>query len=179
MEGDGPAGGNPRQVGALLASPDPVALDVVAASMAGLDPMEVYTIRAAARRNLGPSSIDDVTVAGPDWRELAPAAFVLPVRDLGSRVPQWLSKRARHWTTSRPYLERAASCTACGTCEESCPVGAITRPDGSPVFDYHTCIRCYCCQELCPPQVIGLKMPTAARMMTRRSRQSMERTAGT
>jgi len=175
MEGEGPAGGTPRQIGALLASPDSVALDVVAASMAGFDPMEVYTNRAAARRRLGPSSVDEVDCSGADWRELAPEGFALPARDLSSKVPRWLSKRARHWTTARPYLERASGCTACGTCETSCPVQAITRPSDTPVFDYHTCIRCYCCQELCPPQVIGLKMPAGARVMTRRSRRSMAR----
>lgn len=175
MEGDGPAGGTPRQIGALIASPDSIALDVVAASMAGLDPMEVYTNRAAARRGLGPHTVDEVTVVGADWRELAPEGFALPARDVSSKVPAALSRRMRHWTTARPFLEQQRGCTVCGTCEESCPVGAISRPEGSPVFDYHTCIRCYCCQELCPPQVIGLRVPAVARLMTRRSRRSMAR----
>jgi uncharacterized protein (DUF362 family)/Pyruvate/2-oxoacid:ferredoxin oxidoreductase delta subunit len=167
MEGEGPAGGTPRQVGALIVSADSVALDVVASSMAGLDPMEVYSNKAAARRGLGPSSADDVEGVGVDWRELAPDGFALPVRDLSAKMPPWLGKRLRGWTTARPVLERPAGCTKCKRCEESCPVSAIAVGADGPVFDHAICIRCYCCQELCPPQVIGLRVPPVARLMAR------------
>ncbi len=167
MEGEGPAGGTPREIGALLASADSVALDVVASAMAGLDPLEVYTNKAAARRGLGPSSADAVEVLGEEWRRFAPSGFALPARDLSSKMPRWLGKRLRHWTTARPYLERAEGCTKCRTCEKSCPVGAIDMDAEGPRFDHHTCIRCYCCQELCPPQAIGLTHPPLARRIGR------------
>ncbi len=167
MEGEGPAGGTPRQVGAVLASADCVALDVIASSMAGLDPMEVYSNKAAARRGLGPASADEVDVVGDDWRELAPKGFALPARDLSSRFPKWLASRMRGWTTARPVLQNAAGCTKCKRCQDSCPVGAIVVGDKGPAFDHTLCIRCYCCQELCPPQVIGLKIPPIARLAAR------------
>lgn len=167
MEGEGPAGGSPRQVGAILASADSVSLDVIASAMAGLDPMEVYSNKAAARRGLGPSSADDVEVVGEDWQSLAPQDFELPARDLSAMMPPWLGRRLRGWTTSRPVLARPAECTKCKKCQESCPVDAIAVGDGGPVFDHSTCIRCYCCQELCPPQVIGLKVPFIAKFATR------------
>lgn len=167
MEGEGPAGGTPRHVGALIASSDSVALDVVASAMAGLEPMEVYSNRAAARRGLGPESIDEVEIVGADWRELAPPGFALPARDVSAGMPPWLGRRVRGWITARPFLERPADCTRCKRCEESCPVSAIVvGPDG-PAFDHSACIRCYCCQELCPPQAIGLKVPPVARLMAR------------
>ncbi len=167
MEGDGPAGGNPRHIGAVLASADCVALDVVAAAIAGLDPLEVYTNKAAARRGLGPSSADEVDVVGVAWRDLAPPDFALPARDISAKMPPWLGRRLRSWTTARPVLADQAGCTRCRTCEQNCPVDAIVvGPDG-PAFDHSTCIRCYCCQELCPPQVIGLKVPAIARWATR------------
>ena len=167
MEGEGPAGGMPRQVGAIIASTDAVSLDVIASAMAGLDPMEVYSNKAAARRGLGPSSADEVETIGEDWRSLAPSGFALPARDVSSKLPPWLGKRLRSWTTARPVLERPAECTRCKSCERNCPVGAITVGDRGPVFDHVTCIRCYCCQELCPPQVIGLKVPPIARLAAR------------
>jgi len=167
MEGEGPAGGTPRQVGAVIASADCVRLDVIASAMAGLDPMEVYSNKAAARRGLGPSSADDVDVVGADWRELAPDGFRLPARDPFALMPSWLGRRMRGWTTSRPFLERPAECTRCKKCQESCPVAAIVVGADGPVFDHSACIRCYCCQELCPPQAIGLKVPPIARFATR------------
>ncbi len=168
MEGEGPAGGDPREVGALLASADCLALDVVASSMAGLDPMEVYTNRAAARRGIGPTSVDEVDVVGENWREFAPEAFALPARDISSRMPSWFAPKMRSWVTPRPYLERASGCTRCKKCEQSCPVAAILVATDGPSFDYAKCIRCYCCQELCPEQVIGLRVPPLARVFTRR-----------
>jgi len=167
MEGEGPAGGTPRQIGALIASQDSVALDVVASAMAGLEPMEVYSNKAAARRGLGPASVDEVGVVGVAWRELAPAGFELPARDLSASMPAWLAPRLRGWTTARPYLARPHDCTKCRKCQESCPVNAIVVVSDGPTFDHATCIRCYCCQELCPPQAIGLKVPPLARLMAR------------
>jgi ferredoxin len=167
MEGEGPAGGTPRQVGAILASADSLALDVVASSMAGLTPTEVYTNKAAARRGLGPASVDDVEVLGPDWRELAPANFELPARDITAAMPGWLGKRLRGWATARPMLARPGDCTRCGKCRDNCPVSAIQVGDGGPVFDHSLCIRCYCCHELCPPQAIGLTTPPLAHFMAR------------
>lgn len=165
MEGEGPAGGTPRHVGALLVSGDCVALDVIAASMAGLEPREVYSTKAAAARGMGPGSVDEVNVVGEDWRLFAPEDFALPQRDLSAKMPPWLAPRLRAWTTAKPVLENAAGCTLCKTCEQVCPVDAIVVGAGGPAFDRERCIRCYCCQELCPPQVIGLASPPLARLL--------------
>jgi uncharacterized protein (DUF362 family)/ferredoxin len=167
MEGEGPAGGKPRQVGAVIASADLLSLDVIASSMAGLDPMEVYSNKAAAHRGLVPSSAAHVETVGEDWHAMAPSGFALPVQDVSSKLPPWLGKRLRGWTTARPVLERPEGCTQCKRCEQSCPVGAITVGDRGPIFDHTKCIRCYCCQELCPPQVIGLRVPPIARLAAR------------
>jgi len=169
MEGEGPAGGTPRQVGALIASADSIALDMVASAMAGLDPGEVYSNRAAIRRGLAPASLDDITIVGADWHDVAPASFALPARDFSALMgPAWMRQRLRAWTTARPALEHPERCTRCGKCSASCPVDAISITSGGPSFDRDACIRCYCCQELCPPQAIGLRVPPAARILSRR-----------
>ncbi|MDZ4178441.1 MAG: DUF362 domain-containing protein [Coriobacteriia bacterium] len=164
MEGDGPAGGQPRVVGALLASPDPVSLDMVAAAIAGFDPLEVYTNLAAARRGLGPESLDEIDIVGDDWRSFALRDFDLPATDPTSRLPGWLRRALTSQMLARPILADAAGCTLCKTCEVACPVDAIVVTDNGPGFDRSLCIKCYCCQELCPPQVIGLATPPLARM---------------
>ena len=91
MEGDGPAGGSPRHIGALLASADCLALDVVASAIAGLDPKEVYSNKAGLRGGRCPGSADEVQIVGVGWRELAPENFALPhTRPLGARCPRGL-----------------------------------------------------------------------------------------
>lgn len=168
MEGEGPAGGKPRKVGALIASPSAPALDFIAASMAGLDPLEVYSTRAAARRGLGPASLDDIEVRGADWRALSPEGFELPPRDVRIwGAPRWLTDTIAARTVARPVLERRDLCTRCRKCETVCPVGACHVGADGPTFEMRTCIRCYCCQELCPPQAIGLRVPILARLATR------------
>ncbi|TLM80076.1 MAG: DUF362 domain-containing protein [Actinobacteria bacterium] len=168
MEGKGPAGGTPRQVGAVMASTDLVALDVIASAMIGLDPSEVYTNRAAAARGLGPAHARDVETVGADWCELAPRGFALPARDVSAGMPAWLRDHLRRAATARPFLARAADCTRCGSCLRDCPVDAIEVGEGGPSFDHAKCIRCYCCQELCPPQAIDLKTPVLARIVSPR-----------
>lgn len=165
MEGDGPSGGAPKQIGALLASSDAVALDVVAAAIAGFDPLDVYTNAAAHRRGLGPATADEVDIAGTPWREIAPSAFERPAHDPTRRLPPALGRWMRAHVSARPELERPQDCNGCATCRKSCPVEAIDMVEGRPSFADRVCIRCYCCQELCPTRAIGLRTPLAARLL--------------
>jgi uncharacterized protein (DUF362 family)/Pyruvate/2-oxoacid:ferredoxin oxidoreductase delta subunit len=168
MEGDGPSGGTPKPVGALLASADAVALDIVAAAIAGFGPMEVYTNAAAHRRGLGPRTVEEVETTGADWREVAPASFAHPARDITRGMPPGIAKWIRARVSSRPVLARPEACTACKTCEKNCPVDAVTVTGKRPTFDYDACIRCYCCQELCPERALDLRSPWFARAVVMR-----------
>ena len=167
MEGAGPSGGTPKPIGALLASADAVALDVVASSIARFDPMDVYTNAIAHERGLGPATADEVRIEGTPWRELVPESFEQPARDVSRGMPPAIGRWARKHTASRPYLEHRDACTTCRTCEKNCPVSAIRMEQRRPTFDLDTCIRCYCCQELCPERAIGLKTPWFAHVVRR------------
>jgi uncharacterized protein (DUF362 family)/NAD-dependent dihydropyrimidine dehydrogenase PreA subunit len=171
MEGEGPSGGRPRHVGALLASSSPFSLDAVAAAMAGYRPGEVYTVAAAAGRGLGPRSADEVPVMGTPWRELAPEGFAHPPMVPKWDVPGWLRRPLKNLTTARPYLVYRERCTRCRACHDGCPAGSISFPDDYPAFDLDSCIRCYCCPELCPVSAIGLRVPLVVRMLLPGSRR--------
>lgn len=47
------------------------------------------------------------------------------------------------------------ACTACGTCEEACPFGAI-RMNGTVALDWDACMGCGVCVSQCPGQAIHL-----------------------
>jgi uncharacterized protein (DUF362 family)/ferredoxin len=159
MEGDGPSGGTPRHVGALLASADAPALDVAASAIAGFDPAEVYTNNAAARRGLVSLIADDIDVVGVGWRDVFVGDFARPARDVSRHIPPAVARWLRRHASPRPVLGRPSACTGCATCQEICPVEAIAISDGAPRFDHDLCIRCYCCQELCLACAIELRTP--------------------
>ena len=72
MEGNGPTGGTPRYMGALLAAESPHKVDLVCAGLIGLKREEVPTLEAALERELIPSSESELRVEGD------PAAFSIP-----------------------------------------------------------------------------------------------------
>jgi uncharacterized protein (DUF362 family) len=63
-EGDGPIATRGRFVGAVLGSEDPVALDVVAADLAGFDAWSLGFARAAAQRGIGVLARSQIEVVG-------------------------------------------------------------------------------------------------------------------
>ncbi|MCC8141474.1 MAG: 4Fe-4S binding protein [Lachnospiraceae bacterium] len=42
------------------------------------------------------------------------------------------------------------TCISCGTCEGSCPIGAISAGDEHYQIDADSCISCGSCAEGCP-----------------------------
>jgi len=161
MEGDGPMAGAPAKLGAILASPDYIALDIVAARLIGFDPLSIGSIKAAAELGLADESSIEVTgaileeLARPDTRKpqtQSPGGSSSWIRSLFRPV---LHRLAGSYTL-HPHLIRK-NCIRCLKCERICPVSAIHIQNGYPVFDTATCIRCYCCHEMCDSHAINLQ----------------------
>ncbi len=47
------------------------------------------------------------------------------------------------------------ACVACGACEGTCPVGAISMGDGKFEVDEAKCIDCGACEGACPTGAIS------------------------
>jgi uncharacterized protein (DUF362 family)/NAD-dependent dihydropyrimidine dehydrogenase PreA subunit len=167
MEGNGPRGGDPRQVGVLLVSDDPVAVDTLGCRIMALDPSLVGTNVWGERLGLGSAS--DIEILGDELPVFAGfvvnRAHASTTRGLGSPF-------GRRMLAPRPFIV-AERCTRCGTCVQVCPVEpkAVTfqGDDRSrvPEHDYVRCIRCYCCQEMCPERAIEVKTPPLGRLIRR------------
>jgi uncharacterized protein (DUF362 family)/Pyruvate/2-oxoacid:ferredoxin oxidoreductase delta subunit len=167
MEGDGPSAGKPRNIGALILSTDPFALDVVAADLIGLKPEKVPTIMAARLRGLT-SRLNELQLTGDSrtlWRiqgfviPKAVSANFLDMSPLPRSVNTFILNRVR----PRPIFEHA-TCVGCSDCANNCPAKAITMNEQQrPVVDLESCIRCFCCQELCPHQSVKLFKPWLSR----------------
>ena len=171
MEGNGPTAGTPRPIGALLASADPHALDLVCASLIGLAPEDVPTLAAARRHGLIPATAAEVRVCGD------PAAFALSDYQIvtvrrsmlfagrGGAFGRMFSVTAGRLLRSRPHPQR--SCIGCGKCRDICPAHAIEIKGGRAKIHRKNCIRCFCCQEFCPIGAMTVQRTLVARMLSK------------
>ncbi|MFH1287206.1 MAG: DUF362 domain-containing protein [bacterium] len=149
MEGNGPADGNPRNVGYLIASDSPFAADYVFCDIIGFDYRKNPVLMKAEARGLFDKN--NVIVEG-NYDKIKKFVFPDTAVTLDGFVsPSFLFKVYRilfkDMLTLRPVINE--NCEACGICKTSCPVGAITIEGKKAVINYKECIRCYCCHEMC------------------------------
>jgi len=157
MEGNGPTGGTPRALNALLMSRDPFALDAAAEQLIGFAGT-VSICEAARRRGLVP----EIEACGTPLTELAVTDFREPDASAGTflrRLPDMFGGRLAKFLSPRPQID-AKKCIGCGKCAESCPRHVIdTVPHGKgriAKIRPTECIRCFCCQELCPIHAVKI-----------------------
>mgnify|MGYP006286735295 CR=1 FL=1 len=162
--------GRPRRIGAIVAGGNAVAVDTVAAGLIGIEGSRVPSTAIAARRGMGPDTLEEIGVVGDDIASLAVADFALPENALAlgsliDRLPESAARllgRLIERMRGKPVAS-ADLCIACGYCVRHCPVQAVRIEDGVAAFDYEKCIRCYCCQEFCPKGAIDVRGTWPAR----------------
>lgn len=167
MEGNGPASGDPRQVGVLLAGTNPVAVDLIAAELVSIPAKLLYVERVAKRLGIAGAERRTITTAGAELAAVRISGFRLPhISDVQFGLPSFLKNRLRHYLTSRPCAI-PEKCRLCGICVGACPPHAIEIRDGRLHFDYHACIRCFCCRELCPDGALDVKPGALLRIINK------------
>lgn len=169
LEGNGPRSGDPRPMGLLLLSEDPVALDATFCRLVDADPEIVPTNPAGARLGLGRYAEDEIEVVGDALEACKEPDFKLirhPVADNTSYAHyNWIKRMV----LARPVIDEQA-CVRCGQCVAACPVPdkALRFDRGRkepPVYHYERCIRCYCCHEMCPQRAIHTQRPLLGRIL--------------
>jgi uncharacterized protein (DUF362 family) len=90
MEGPGPIRGNPKQLGWLVASADPMAAEIVCCDLIGLTPEYLPLIKTAGKIGFGCTNKHDIQIIGDsmpaDWHvELIPAEQT-PLRFTPARI---------------------------------------------------------------------------------------------
>ena len=167
MEGAGPSNGKPRKIGLVLSSKSCTALDYVAVTIAGFDPMSVPTVRLAQERRVGPARLEDVRIYGERVQPLVVEDFEKTLTASLSRAPPFLINILKRFIAAKPVID-VSNCKHCGECLRACPPNAIAfKKARVPDIDYSTCIRCYCCQELCPEGAITVSVPLLRRLLKR------------
>ena len=165
MEGTGPTHGQARSTGWILASTDPVALDVIAATIMGFNPGKLPTLIQAAEAGLGTADSTRIELLGALWSELKVPGFKHPftrTRELVEKViPSCLIGKAFDWLYEAKPKIRTENCHQCGLCVQACPSQALQISERGLRFNQSLCIECYCCLEHCPSE--GLWVPRGLR----------------
>ncbi|MBW1734765.1 MAG: DUF362 domain-containing protein [Deltaproteobacteria bacterium] len=178
MEGDGPSGGDPREVGLFLGATNPLALDVVAGEIIGLPREMNPVLMEAEKRGMTPTRMNQVELLGSDISGLRCPDFRLPGTlcqgtGFSDHLTWWqrpLQPLFKDSLTQKPRISRK-KCTACGACLQACPMKAISMAKyrGKPhaLIDEEKCIRCYCCHEMCSDDAVILRRSLLYRFANR------------
>ncbi len=161
MEGNGPSHGKPVNSGVILASPDCVSLDIVAAEMIGFDPLKIPTTAGAVKKGFGNQC---PVVVGTPLKEVK-MKFKQSSGGV-STAPSFLTRSLGKYYNIYPRINRR-KCTRCGACYLNCSPHAVERlEDGSFRINQEKCILCYCCRELCPNNAVEIKKSLLAKLLT-------------
>ena len=159
MEGNGPTGGSPRGVGALMCSENGYALDFAACHIIGMQPKSVCYLNAAMDRGLCPGSLSELELTGDEISRFVLNDYKMPdskSSDFAERLPKFMRGIATKLTSPRPVI-RNKLCIGCAKCAESCPQHIIEIKNKKAVISYRECIKCFCCHEMCPARAIDIK----------------------
>ncbi len=162
MEGPGPGRGFPVQIGLLLGSTNPLALDLIASRVAGYDPMVVPTSRTALFRKKWLQSESDIIYDGPELETIIKAGFrKVPISTINNIALKFIMTRIKFIKKleRRPVFIHE-NCTGCQKCVNICPVHAIEPLPSKKthiVLTDSKCIRCFCCSEVCTDSAVEIR----------------------
>ena len=162
MEGPGPGNGYPKKVNVLLASVNPLALDIVASRILGYNPLDIPTNKIALARGVLLKNTDEIIIKGTD-----PETII--VRDF-KRIDKGGESGIifKYFKKKIPVIRRLIKrpvfdsklCIGCSKCIDICPVKILhydKRKKNKVLVKEAECIHCYCCQEVCREGAIEIK----------------------
>ncbi len=169
MEGEGPSGGSPVDIGVSIASSSTYHLDIVACNIINLDFDRVPTIRRCVERKICTNDLSDINIIGEDLTSFIVEKYDIPETKLigfTTSLPKPIEKFINRHIQPKPIFNYS-TCVACGICKDSCPAKVISMDTGKPKVELEQCIRCFCCQELCPIKAVTVKRPLMLKLLVK------------
>lgn len=157
MEGNGPTGGTPREIGGILGGVNAFAVDALGARLLSLPLERSPILRAAQEKGL---FSEEFVCVGDAWEPFVLKDFRFADAQRFSVLREMPNlKFLRRFLEPRPVI--SDRCVGCGECARLCPKETISMTgEGKRKkarIRQKGCIRCYCCQELCPARAVDTK----------------------
>jgi uncharacterized protein (DUF362 family)/Pyruvate/2-oxoacid:ferredoxin oxidoreductase delta subunit len=167
MEGDGPAAGNPKKTGLVLASSDAVSMDAVVSKLVGLPSDKDIIVNEARRKKAGEADMHNIEITGESIEDAAMKGFKLPkTAHRVNMLPGFIANIITRAIDFSPVIDEKW-CKKCKVCKNSCPVDAITIEDKVSRINDRICVRCFCCHEVCPYKTIYIKRNFITKLLWR------------
>jgi uncharacterized protein (DUF362 family)/Pyruvate/2-oxoacid:ferredoxin oxidoreductase delta subunit len=164
MEGPGPSGGTPKQVGLVLASANFLAMDAAACAVIGYPPQLIPVNRDALARKIWLNDFSEIEYPLLKPEEVLIRDFIrIPFKKTGSQLLDFITpgplKKLMAKRNPIPVIDRNI-CIRCADCVKICASNAMKLAGQDSAkqieLDKTRCIRCYCCHEICPAKAIKI-----------------------
>lgn len=178
IEGEGPGrSGTVRNIGLVLASEDPVSMDVIISKIMkiknDLNPM----LKVLSNRGIKLYDDKSIKVLGEELSRVIINDFRLPGNINREKlitnklIDAYITPVVRNLLNPYMYMNHD-KCNLCMTCRDICPRNSITVVDNKIKFEHKSCIRCFCCSEMCPQGAIGIGYTHLGRFILNRIKKS-------
>lgn len=155
MDGDGPAGGNPRHLDLMIGGRDGLKIDGYLLKMMGVNAEKLDYFQYAEKKGLY-SSVGRNDLDIPFDFDFMFKDFKLPIASRLSMFTNILPKFMFGFLRVKPIIDKK-KCILCQACIKKCPEKAMKLTGKMVKIDYNKCIACGCCKEVCPVDAIHIK----------------------
>ena len=110
MQGQGPIHGDPRPIGAIIGSIDPIACETICSEIMNLSLDDLPIVKAARRVSFGCSNRENISIIGDDYKPLICPDFLhakpTPLKFTLPRICKSIAKQLWLLLTSRKHTNK-------------------------------------------------------------------------
>lgn len=159
MEGNGPANGKRRHMGATFSSKDVFALDKFIAEKVEIPFDTIKTVAASERKGFLKNKIE--AMGDVDFKTDSPVVLPDSIGAKNTKNKMTASLRMALLKANdilfNVYPEMNDKCVLCRKCVMTCPKQALSIENKKVVLNKKVCIGCLCCDECCPQGAVNIR----------------------